>query len=137
MMVKKRKLIVVLGVILVLVWVPLLVGCTESDKVSTNISTDADNFKVVRQITVINTRTDKVILQATGKMSVERSDKKTTIVIKTGEKEYKKHIIYENSWTASSIEQIEAHKTNPYAYNFAINPKQIMHGWTDIEFVND
>lgn len=113
----------------------VLTACEKSDRVSSNISKDADNFKVDRQITVINTRTDKVILQATGKMSVDRSDKKTTIVIQTGRNQYKKHIIYENSWTASSIEQIKSKPSNPYAYNFTVNPKMILHGWTDIQVV--
>ncbi|GAB2022084.1 hypothetical protein RyT2_11580 [Pseudolactococcus yaeyamensis] len=135
---KKKKIVVVIAVLVTLGWVALLAGCSnESDYVSENISTDADNFKIDRQITVINTWTDKVILQATGKMSVERSDKKTTIVIKTGKDQFKKHIIYENSWTASSIEQIESNKSNPYAYNFVINPKSILHGWTDVEVIND
>ena len=38
----------------------LLVSCREADKVSHNISKEADNFNVVRRVAVINTRTDKV-----------------------------------------------------------------------------
>lgn len=134
----KRKNIIKLSFVLVVALATvLLTACSEADKVSSNMSQDADNFKIDRQITVINTRTDKVILQATGKMSVERDGKKTIIVIKTGKKQFKKHLIYENSWTASSIEQIESSPSNPYAYNFVVNPKSIMHGWTDIQVVND
>lgn len=38
----------------------LLASCREADKVSHNISKEADNFNVVRRVAVINTRTDKV-----------------------------------------------------------------------------
>ncbi|WKY44015.1 hypothetical protein Q5O14_15515 [Eubacteriaceae bacterium ES2] len=32
----------------------LLAGCSEADRVSSNLSKEADNFNVVRQLTVIN-----------------------------------------------------------------------------------
>ena len=38
----------------------LLAGCSEADKVSYNVSKEADNFNVRRRVTVINTRTDKI-----------------------------------------------------------------------------
>ena len=38
----------------------LLASCTEADKVSHNISKEADNFNVIRRVAVIKTRTDKV-----------------------------------------------------------------------------
>lgn len=37
-----------------------LSACTEAEKVSYNVSKEADNFNVVRRVAVINTRTDKV-----------------------------------------------------------------------------
>ncbi|GAB2025837.1 hypothetical protein OfM1_19090 [Lactovum odontotermitis] len=130
---KKMLMAIVAGFTAVL----MLVGCEQSDKVSSNISKDADNFKVPRQVTVINTRSDKVILQATGLMSVDRSEEKMTILIKTGKNEFKKHIVYENKWTAASIEQITSNKTNPYAYQYTINPKHIMHGWEVVKVENN
>jgi len=36
----------------------MLTGCTESDQVSYNISKEANNFNVTRKLTVINARTD-------------------------------------------------------------------------------
>lgn len=60
-------------VILMSVLLMALTGCEdrEATKVSYNISKQADNFNVVRRLTVINTRSDKCILQMTGKISIE------------------------------------------------------------------
>lgn len=41
----------------------ILVGCSEADKVNTNISKQADYFECERKITVYNARTDLVILE--------------------------------------------------------------------------
>lgn len=43
----------------------LLTGCRQADKVSRNISFNADNFNVVRRLTVFNMRTDKCIMTMT------------------------------------------------------------------------
>ena len=48
-----------------------LCGCEQADRVSSNISRQADNFNVIRQITVINCIQGDVLFQMTGKMSLE------------------------------------------------------------------
>ena len=40
-----------------------ITGCTEVDQVSTNISKEADNFNVTRKLTVVNARTDTILLE--------------------------------------------------------------------------
>lgn len=56
-------MLVVLGVVAV-----SMTGCgNEATVVSRNVSKEADNFNVMRRLTVINTRTDKCLLQMTGK----------------------------------------------------------------------
>ena len=48
-----------------------LTGCgTEAERVSYNLSQQADNFNVVRQLTVINCIEGDVLFQMTGKMSI-------------------------------------------------------------------
>ncbi|MCI8800190.1 MAG: hypothetical protein HFH88_10315, partial [Lachnospiraceae bacterium] len=45
-------------------------GCgTEADRVSYNLSQEADNFNNVRQLTVINCLEGDILFQMTGKMS--------------------------------------------------------------------
>ncbi len=56
---KKRILLIVLTVLVFVGTALITVGCTEATQVSYNVSQEADNFNVIRRLTVINTRTDK------------------------------------------------------------------------------
>ena len=52
-----------------------LTGCTsQADTASRNISNDAENFKVQRRIAVINGISGKIVLEASGKCSVEKAE---------------------------------------------------------------
>lgn len=76
----------------------LLASCTEADKVSHNISKEADNFNVIRRVAVINTRTDKVEFEVIGRISIydntssKESTSTLTVVAETDKDKYKKHI---------------------------------------------
>ncbi len=48
-----------------------LTACTEVDKVSYNVSQEADNFNALRRFAVINTRTDKVEFELIGAFSLQ------------------------------------------------------------------
>ena len=51
----------------------IIAGCgREANQVSYNISQQADNFNVMRRLTVINTRTDKVLFRMSGRFSVQK-----------------------------------------------------------------
>lgn len=56
---------------LVISTVLTLTGCTQADTVRHNLTEDADSFSITRRITVFNTRTDKVLMQMTGVMSIK------------------------------------------------------------------
>jgi hypothetical protein len=49
-------------------------GCREAERVSYNVSKEADSFNVTRRITVFNVRTDKVLWQMTGNFSTQSSN---------------------------------------------------------------
>lgn len=57
---------VVAVVIATLMMAVLMTGCTESEQVSYNIGKEADNFNVTRKLTVINARTDTILLEMEG-----------------------------------------------------------------------
>lgn len=53
------------AVILAAIMTVSLSGCeTEADRVSYNVSQEADNFNVIRRLTVLNARTDKPMFEA-------------------------------------------------------------------------
>ena len=110
---KKIVLIVMLLAALVLI----LTGCSEADKVNANLSKQADYFECERRITVYNARTDNIVLEAEGYMSISNNRSGELVVtVKTGPSTYKKNYIYLNSYTLYVVEDITGTHTDPYHY---------------------
>jgi PBP1b-binding outer membrane lipoprotein LpoB len=86
----KKKSIVIMAAIIIMLW---LVGCSEAEKVSYNLSQEADNFNVVRQLTVINCIQGDVLFQMTGKMSItaDTTDNQLEVVVEDSDGSYQKH----------------------------------------------
>ena len=82
---KKRLFTVLASVVIALT----MAGCSEADKVNANISKQADYFESERRITVYNARTDKIIMEAEGFMSISNNTSGELIcTVKTGANEY-------------------------------------------------
>ena len=110
---KKR----ILMVVLLFTALAVLYGCSEADKVNANISKQADYFQSERKITVYNARTDKVIMEAEGYMSISNnSSHELVCTVKVGANEYKKNYIYLNEYTMYVVEDITGTHTDPYHY---------------------
>lgn len=108
----KKKMMVLLMLMFV-----LLTGCSEADKVNANISKQADYFECERRITVYNARTDMIILQAEGYMSISNNGHGELVcTVKTGPNEYRKNYIYLNDYTIYVVEDITGVHTDPYHY---------------------
>lgn len=94
-----------------------LTACSEADKVNSNLSKQADYFECERKITVYNARTDLIILEAEGYMSVSNNSANELVVTcKVGPDEYKKNYIYLNEYTMYVVEDITGTHTDPYHY---------------------
>ena len=108
----------IIALILVIITVcAILTGCSEADKVNANISKQADYFETERKITVYNARTDKIILEAEGYMSISNNSKDELIVTcKIGPNTYKKNYVYLNEYILYVVEDITGTHTNPYHY---------------------
>lgn len=105
----------------------VLIGCTEADKVSENVSTEADNFNVLRRFAVINSRTDKVEFEVIGAFSLDASNsKKISIICEMEDGTYKKHIIGLNDHTMYVIEDLGGAKVNKYKYEVNYIPESIV-----------
>ena len=110
----KRIFALVLALLLCLI---TLSACSEADKVNTNLSKQADYFECERKITVYNARTDTIILEAEGYMSVRNNSASDLVVTcKVGPNEYKKNYIYLNDYTLYVVEDITGTHTDPYHY---------------------
>ena len=104
----------------------MITGCdNEADRVSQSIRVDADNFNIRRRVTVINCRTDKIILQTEGCMSITDSNGRLDIIVELPNETYEKHIIKLNEWTCWTVEQLESAEENKYNYKWNFLPQMI------------
>ena len=102
-----------------------LTGCTEADRVSTNISKQADNFNIVRQLTVINCIQQDVIFQMTGRMSlcVDETENQLEVTVELENGTYKKHFIGLSDNVSYVCEDVTGTYVDKYKYTLNFNPK--------------
>lgn len=125
------KRIVALTAIL-MATVLLFTACqTEAQKVSYNLSLEADNFNDIRQITVINCLQGDVLFQMTGKMSItaDTNDNQLEIVVEDENGKYKKHFIGLSDNVTYVVEDITSEDVNKYKYTLNFNPNM----WIPVE----
>ena len=108
-----------------------MIGCTEAERVSYNISLDADNFNQVRQLTVINCIQGDVLFQMTGKMSInaDTTDNQLEVIVEDEYGRYKKHFIGLSDNVTYVVEDITSDTTEKYHYELNFNP----HMWIPVE----
>jgi hypothetical protein len=95
----------------------LFVGCTAANNVNHNLSQAADNFEILRKITVYNARTDMIVLEMEGFMSLSNnSTSELVVTCMTGMHEYKKNYVYLNEYVIYVVEDITGTNTDPYHY---------------------
>jgi uncharacterized lipoprotein NlpE involved in copper resistance len=122
-----KKLIVMLMVLVVCM--TMLVGCSDrqSDRVSYNISQQADNFNVTRRLAVINARTDEPIFELIGNFSMSNSAyKELEIIVEVAPGQYKKHFVYLNEWTIYVVEDVSGAYVDQYHYEVNFLPEMII-----------
>lgn len=103
-----------------------LTGCeTEAQRVSYNISQEADNFNTIRQITVINCIQGDVLFQMTGKMSItaDVSDNQLEVIVEDDNGKYKKHFIGLSDNVTYVVEDVTDGDVSKYHYTLNFNPK--------------
>lgn len=121
---KKAKII--LAILSVLLTATVLTGCgTEAQRVSYNLSQQADNFNVVRQLTVINCIEGDVLFQMTGKMSItaDTADNQLEIIVEDNGT-YVKHFVGLSDNVTYVVEDLNlgANEVNKYKYTLNFNP---------------
>ena len=119
-----KKILSVFLIIALLV--ALLAGCTQAERVSANVSKEADAFNVQRRVTVINTRSDKPMLEVIGLLSVQRSGGDLDIIMEVAPNVYKKHFVGLNSWTTYVVEDITGAYVDKYHYEINFLPEMII-----------
>ncbi len=120
----KKKILSVLLIMAIMAF--CLVGCTESARVSYNISEQADNFNIVRQLTVINCIEGDVLFQMTGKMSItaDTADNQLEIIVEDNGT-YVKHFVGLSDNVTYVVEDLNFgdNAVSKYQYTLNFNPK--------------
>lgn len=123
----KRKIL-----LLVVVMMLALTGCTEADRVSYNLSEQADNFNIVRQLTVINCIEGDVLFQMTGKMSIyaDTTDNQLEIIVEDSGT-YVKHFVGLSDNVTYVVEDLNLgdNAVSKYKYTLNFNPNM----WIPVE----
>ena len=110
-----KKFICILIVLVITLF--SLASCRASTMVNHNLSQAADNFEVLRKITVYNARTDLIVMEMEGYMSLSNtSTNELVVTCKTGASEYKKNYVYLNEYVIYVVEDITGTTTDPFHY---------------------
>lgn len=120
----KKEILVVIMVLLA-----MLTGCvqTQVGQVEYNLTLEADNFNIVRRVTVINCIDGDVLFQMEGRMSIDAdvNDNQLEIIIETDKGTYVKHIIGLSDNVTYVIEDLDmgANDVDNHKYTINYNPK--------------
>lgn len=94
-----------------------MTACDAATNVNHNLNQAANNFQCLRKITVYNARTDLIIMEMEGYMSLSNnSSRELVVTCMTGANEYKKNYVYLNDYVIYVVEDITGTTTDPYHY---------------------
>jgi len=103
-----------------------LVGCTEADTVSHNLSKSADSFEVQRRVVFLNGITDKYLLSIEGLCSITDEGSQLEVTCKVAEGQYKKHFLGLSDNVSYFVEQTDAKYEDAFHYKVLFRPETIV-----------
>lgn len=105
-------------------------GCSEKDRVESNLTKEADNFNVVREVTVINCIEGDVLFQMSGRMAItaDVDDNQLEIIVENNDGTYVKHFVGLSDNVTYVIEDLNLgeNDVNKYQYTLNFNPNMWM-----------
>lgn len=114
------------GLLLAVTMLLCMCSCTESNKVSYNISQQADNFNVTRKITVVNIRDNTILYELIGKCSLKNEgNNELSVISEVSPGTYKKDFIYLSEWTTYIVQDVSGAYVDQYHYEVNILPQMI------------
>lgn len=105
-----------------------MTGCSAASTASHQVSTAADNFEVVRELTVFNNVTGEILFIAQGRMSVEVDDLDSQLEIMVAQPDgaYEKHFVGLNETTTYIVKDLHGVDVENFRYQIVINPDMII-----------
>ena len=125
----KRVGLMVLGLIAIL----FITGCTDAEVASQNLRQASDNFEIDRRIVFFNGITDKYLLEIEGKCAVFGGSTSSgtgynelEVICRVGDEKYKKHYLGLSDNVAYFVEQLEPVEASAYHYRVTFKPQVIV-----------
>lgn len=114
--------------VLILLLILVLTGCTDAEVVNQNLSQDADNFKIYRHIVFINNVTGEYLLEITGycNITADIEDKQLETICKDNNGGYIKNFLGVNDTTTYFVEQIDSKYVSDKHYKLVIKPSELI-----------
>lgn len=120
-----KKLSLVTAIIMSLTLLTTFTGCSQAERVERNLTKQADNFNIVRQLTVINCIEGDVLFQMSGRMSItaDTADNQLEVIVEDNGT-YVKHFIGLSDNVTYVIEDLNlgANMVSNYRYTLNFNP---------------
>jgi hypothetical protein len=100
-------------------------GDSNADKVSENLSKEAEKFNVQRKILVVNNITDKVLFEVEGRCSIETPGR-LEVTCKHGEDDYRKHFLGMADNVSYVVAQPDGIDVSEYRTKIIFRPESIV-----------
>ena len=131
----KRFMLGIAVVFMIVIFLQLAAGCTQAEKVSNNVSMEADNFNVTRRLVVTNVSmvtSPTVLYELTGNFSINTDNVDGQLEVTcevhdpTGRKYYTKHFVRLNQYVTYVVEDLSGANVTPYKYELNFMPESIV-----------
>lgn len=115
-------------VLLIMLMIVMLMGCTDANVASRNISKAADMFEIDRRIVFYDAIQGTYLLSIEGRCSIKKDslDAQLEVTCKTGPAAYKKHFLGISDNVTYFAEQLKSVKASVYRYRVIFKPSVII-----------
>lgn len=104
----------------------VLMGCSDAEVASRNLSKAADMFEIERRIVFYNGINGEYMLSMEGRCSITDQGNQLEVTCKTGADQYKKHFLGLSDNVTYFAEQLEVVSVSKYHYRIIFKPDVIV-----------
>ena len=106
----------------------VVISCSDAMVASSNLSTDADNFKIYRRVIFYNGITNDYILSVEGYCSIEVDtvDNQLALTVKKDDGTYLKHYLGLSDNTTYFVEQLDPATVSDKRYKVVFKPSVVI-----------
>ena len=123
----KKILCIILMIVVIFTFALTCASCRKASIVKHNLAKEADYFTCERRVTAYNARTDTIIFQVEGYISISNDEHNELVVTaKVGANTYKQSYVYLNDYTLYVVEDITGTHTDEYHYKWYFNPNALL-----------